>query len=67
MAGGKGFGTPSILDYLPLKKFDLADARHVDLAIMSRRFHQITVISAPPDDERETADRLAEDLLNGRG
>ena len=53
VAGGKGFGTPSILDYLPLKKFDLADARHVDLAIMSRRFHQITVMSAPPDDERK--------------
>ena len=32
VAGGKGFGTPSILDYLPLRKFDPADPRHVDLA-----------------------------------
>ena len=28
VAGGKGFGTPSILDYVPLRKFDPADARH---------------------------------------
>ena len=41
VAGGKGFGTPSILDYVPLKKFDPADARHLELAALSRRLHDV--------------------------
>jgi hypothetical protein len=39
VTGGKGFGTPSILDYLPLRKFDPDDTRHVELAALSRRLH----------------------------
>src|SRR5208337_1520979 len=41
VAGGKGFGTPSILDYLPLRKFDPSNPRHVDLAALSRRLHAL--------------------------
>ncbi|MBU4271935.1 MAG: SAM-dependent methyltransferase [Planctomycetes bacterium] len=37
--GGKGFGTPGMLDFLPLGRFDPSDPRHVELASLSRRAH----------------------------
>jgi len=40
VAGGKGFGTPGILDVLPIRSFDPADPRHAALAACSRRAHQ---------------------------
>ena len=49
VAGGKGFGTPSILDYLPLRKFDGADPLHVALAALSRRLHA-GAGEQPPED-----------------
>ena len=39
VSGGKGFGTPSILDYLSLHRFDPADARHQRLVVFSRQAH----------------------------
>jgi hypothetical protein len=62
VAGGKGFGTPSILDYVPLKKFDRADARHRELAALSRRMH-VDAERRPEDGEAEI-DRLAEMVLH---
>jgi len=38
--GGKGFATPSMLDYLRLPRYDPADARHQQLAAHSREAHQ---------------------------
>jgi hypothetical protein len=38
--GGKGFGTPSILDFLGLRRFEAGEAQHVELAELSRRAHQ---------------------------
>jgi len=37
--GGKGFGTPGMLDFLPLGRFDPDDPRHVELAALSRQAH----------------------------
>ena len=59
VAGGKGFGTPSILDYLPLRKFDPADPRHVELAALSRRLHELAEKKRPEDRELGEIDRLA--------
>lgn len=37
--GGKGFGTPGMLDVLRLRRFDPANAHHVQLAALSRQAH----------------------------
>ena len=68
VAGGKGFGTPSILDYLPLRNFDPADARHEELAALSRRLH-CSAAAAHPTTANDLAaiDRLAGELLGTRG
>jgi hypothetical protein len=39
--GGKGFGTPGMLEYIGLRRFDLGDRRHQALAACSRRAHEI--------------------------
>ncbi|MGO9114387.1 MAG: N-6 DNA methylase [Thermoguttaceae bacterium] len=59
VAGGKGFGTPSILDYLPLRKFDPADLRHVELAALSQRLHGLARKQVPEAPEVAEIDRLA--------
>jgi hypothetical protein len=41
VAGGKGFGTPSMLDYLNVRRFDPDDARHRELAVLSRQAHEL--------------------------
>jgi hypothetical protein len=56
VAGGKGFGTPGILDVLPIRSFDPADPRHAALAACSRRAHQ----DAADVDRR--IDQLLDDL-----
>ncbi len=45
VCGGKGFGTPSMLDFVKLRRFDPADPRHEELAACSRRAH---AAAAPP-------------------
>ena len=37
--GGKGFGTPGMLEYVPLRRYQPDNARHVELAALSRRAH----------------------------
>ena len=37
--GGKGFGTPSMLDFIPLRHFDPSNSQHLELAVQSRRAH----------------------------
>jgi hypothetical protein len=63
VAGGKGFGTPSILDYLPLRTFAAADPRHGELAALSRRLH--AQAGKPARDAKEilAIDRLAAVVL----
>jgi hypothetical protein len=38
--GGKGFGTPSMLEYLNLRRFDPQNARHQELAALSAVSHE---------------------------
>jgi SAM-dependent methyltransferase len=40
IGGGKGFGTPGILDFVRLKRFDAADGRHRELAVLSQEAHR---------------------------
>jgi hypothetical protein len=68
VAGGKGFGTPSILDYVPLKQFDPSDARHLELAALSRRLHDAVAANATAGEETancelDAVDRLTESVL----
>ena len=64
VAGGKGFGTPSILDYLPLRKFDPADPRHGELSALSRHLHAPAAKCPSADEEVATVDRLAAAVLS---
>jgi hypothetical protein len=41
VVGGKGFGTPGMLEYLGLRRFDSRDRRHAALAAYSRRAHEL--------------------------
>ncbi|HBO46343.1 MAG TPA: hypothetical protein DD670_20935 [Planctomycetaceae bacterium] len=41
VGGGKGFGTPSMLDYLNIRRFDPGDSRHRALAELSREAHRL--------------------------
>ncbi len=66
VAGGKGFGTPSILDYLPLRKFHPSDSRHLELAALSRRLHVMAENQTPEGAEVAEIDRLAGDVLTFR-
>jgi adenine-specific DNA-methyltransferase len=37
--GGKGFGTPGMLDYVPIRRYDPACPTHGELAALSRAAH----------------------------
>ena len=39
VCGGKGFGTPGMLDFVPLRQFQADDPRHTELAALSRQAH----------------------------
>lgn len=63
VAGGKGFGTPSILDFIPLRRFDPMDPRHAELAACSRQAHRL----AGSSDALAAAARGGEDLSGPTG
>jgi methylase of polypeptide subunit release factors len=67
VAGGKGFGTPSILDYVPLKSFDPGDSRHLELAGLSRRMHATVEMETSDGRELGEIDRLAGMVLGKQG
>ena len=68
VSGGKGFGTPGILEYVGLRRFDAADPRHAALAACSRRAHELAAAAADGAACREltaeqaTIDRLVAEL-----
>ena len=39
--GGKGFGTPSMLDFLPIKRFQSDEPIHTELVELSREAHKL--------------------------
>ncbi len=57
--GGKGFGSPGILDYLRLKQFEPNDPRHQQLAAASRRAHRAVDSHDAVDEIQREIDRLA--------
>jgi hypothetical protein len=42
VVGGKGFGSPGMLEYLGLRRFAADDPRHAALAACSRRAHELS-------------------------
>jgi hypothetical protein len=59
VGGGKGFGTPSILDYVRLRRFDPCDRRHASLASLSQAAH---AVAASRPSERQRAAALGQQL-----
>jgi hypothetical protein len=64
--GGKGFGTPGMLDFVAVPRFDPADATHGALAAGSREAHRLRADDAVPPqalgDLRRRIDELAASL-----
>ena len=58
---GKGFGTPSMLDYLRIGRFQAANPQHAELAAASRRAHHA---AAEGDDLAKIQEQI--DQLAGR-
>ena len=60
--GGKGFATPSMLDFIRLKRFDRHDDRHVELAQLSRRAHHSAANGEDTSETQREIDRAAGQL-----
>jgi N-6 DNA methylase len=60
--GGKGFATPSMLDFIRLKRFDRHDDRHVELAQLSRRAHRRAANGKDMSEAQRKIDRTAGQL-----
>jgi hypothetical protein len=61
--GGKGFGTPSMLDYLALRRFQPTDPLHKQLAGLSQTAHSAVAAGEKLDDLQLAIDRAAADLF----
>jgi len=57
--GGKGFGTPGILESLRIRRFDPRDPRHCQLADCSREAHAAVTACGEPGPIQALIDRLA--------
>ena len=55
VSGGKGFGTPSMLDYIRLRRFNPSDSLHAELAAYGREAHRAVAEGA---DLRGIQDRI---------
>jgi hypothetical protein len=62
VCGGKGFGTPGMLDYLKLARFDPGDPRHVELSACSRMAHLAAAGPGDPAQIQHRIDQLAGEL-----
>ena len=60
--GGKGFATPSMLDFTRLKRFDCHDDRHVELAEFGRRAHRQAAVKTDLAHIQRRIDRIAGQL-----
>ena len=58
-AGGKDFGTPGMLDVLPLRRFDPADPGHVGLSSLGRQAHDAVGRGDDPAAIQAEIDRVA--------
>ena len=50
--GGKGFGTPGMFEFVPLRHFQPDDPRHAKLAVLSRQAHAMLRALPLVDDRR---------------
>jgi len=57
--GGKGFGTPSMLDYLRLRRFEPHHPLHAELAAASRRAHRLAAEGSDLGEVQALIDGLA--------
>ncbi|MBN2025053.1 MAG: N-6 DNA methylase [Pirellulales bacterium] len=57
--GGKGFGTPSMLDYLALCRYNPANARHRALAAAGGKARTMAAVGDDPRDAQQAIDELA--------
>lgn len=58
--GGKGFGTPGMLDYLKILRFCSSDSSHMELAACSRQAHSVVAEEGSPLIIQSRIDKLAE-------
>jgi len=58
--GGKGFGTPGMLEFLPIRRFRPDDRRHAELAALGRQAYV-------GDSVQSEIDRLAADIFISEG
>jgi hypothetical protein len=62
VCGGKGFGTPGMLDFIKLRRFDAGDPRHVELSACSRAAHLTVACGNEPVEIQRRIDQLAGEL-----
>jgi len=62
--GGKGFGTPSMLDYIKLEQFQPTDPLHKELAQHSRQAHKEKGSGVFSEEIQRGIDRSAAQLWN---
>lgn len=59
VSGGKGFGSPGMLDSLGIRRFDPTNAVHRELATLSRAAHAATAAGCPFDTIQAAIDSAA--------
>jgi hypothetical protein len=62
VCGGKGFGTPSMLDFVKLGRFNPHDPRHAELSACSRVAHMAAACGNEPAENQRRIDELAAEL-----
>lgn len=62
VCGGKGFGTPSMLDFVKLRRFNPHDPRHAELSACSRVAHMAAACGNEPAENQRRIDELAAEL-----
>ena len=62
ISGGKGFGTPGMLQYVQIGRYDPADRRHEELAQCSRAAHAAAAAGEDVARWQAAIDRVAEKL-----
>lgn len=61
--GGKGFGTPGMLDFIKLARFDPNDSRHSRLAALSRQAHRRAAEGLAYDELQDRIDQLTGNVI----
>jgi hypothetical protein len=56
--GGKGFGSPGMLDFIRIRRYDAGNPIHRDLALASREAHRSAISGADGSEIQDRIDRL---------